>query len=205
MSTTFLLIRHGMTEAIGRFVAGRMAGVHLTDEGRRQAEALPSRLVDTPVAAIYSSPLERTRETAEPLARSRGLDVFLSESFSEIHYGEWTGRRFEELDPLPEWRRYNAERAVTRIPGGETYLEVQTRMVTAILDLKEKHAGETVAVFSHGDPIKALIAYHLGISVEQFRRIEISPASISVLGFRGGEVRLHCLNTTGDRPLTHFE
>jgi probable phosphomutase (TIGR03848 family) len=205
MSTTFLLIRHGMTDAIGRFVAGRMNGVHLTDKGRRQAEALPARLVDVPIGAIYSSPLERARETAEPLARSRELEIALSEPFSEIDYGEWTGRTFEDLDQLPEWRRYNAERAVTRIPGGETYSAVQTRMVTAIIDLKERHPDATVAVFSHGDPIKALIAYHLGIAVDQFRRLEISPASISVLAFRGPEVRLHCINTTGDRPLTDFE
>jgi probable phosphoglycerate mutase len=195
---TFWLIRHAATDVIGKVLAGRSAGVHLNPAGRRQAEILPSRLQRAQLDFIYSSPLERAMETAEPLARARKLEIQLCEAANEIDFGEWTGKTFEELEPLPAWRRYNELRSLAVVPGGEMMTAVQSRMVRELETLRDRHAGHNVAVFSHGDPIKAAIAYFAGTPLDLFHRIEISPASVSVVTVDHYGPRLLRVNDTGE-------
>jgi probable phosphoglycerate mutase len=177
----FLLIRHGENDMVGKGIAGRMPGVHLNDRGREQAGLLADRLRELDIAAVVSSPLERTRETAEPLAEMQQKEVLLDPDLLEVDYGDWTGRSFEELEGDPVWKRYNAFRSGTRIPGGEIMTEIQARMIRAI-DRLNGHYGEgVVAVVSHGDPLKTVLAHYLGISLDYVLRMEISTCSISRL------------------------
>lgn len=198
--TTFLLIRHATTDAVGKSLAGRKPGVRLNAKGRTQAEVLAARLTEAPIASIYSSPLERARETAEPLARQLNLEVQICNGLNEIHFGEWTGRKLEELAPVPEWQRFNCFRSGTRIPGGELMLEAQARVITELERLREKHPGEVIAVITHGDLIKAAIAHYAGVHLDLFQRIEIDPASVSIVVLSDYGPRILRLNDTGALP-----
>jgi probable phosphomutase (TIGR03848 family) len=193
---TFLLIRHGWTDLIGKALPGRRPGVSLNERGRRQAEKLASWLAVVPVDAIYSSPLERARETAAPLAAARGLSVNISEHFTEMEIGEWTGRTLEDLDGDPLWRRFNSFRSGTRPPGGELISEVQGRMTAHIERLRERHPLDSFAVISHGDPIKTVIAHYAGIPFDLMLRLEISPASVSIINLDTAGARIVGVNLT---------
>ena len=179
--TTFLLIRHGMTDAVGKTITGRLPGVHLNKTGQRQADGLPSRLKRWKIDAIYSSPLERALETAAPTARKLGLKVMMSEALSEVDFGEWSGKSLAELDQLPEWRLYNTFRSGTRAPGGELATEVQTRMVEQLTRYSRQHPDQIVGVFSHADAIRLALVHFLGMPIDLMHRIEIRPASISIV------------------------
>ena len=179
--TTFLLIRHGHTEWIGKALAGHTPGVALSAAGRDQAAALPSRIAQYPIRAVYSSPLQRTIETATPLAAALGLEVRTSDRLIEVNFGEWTGKTMAELDGDPLWQRFNGLRSITRAPGGDGMLDVQSRMVDELETLRRAHPSETVAVVSHQDSIKAALAHYLGIPLDLFHRFEIGPASVSEL------------------------
>lgn len=198
--TTFLLIRHATTDAVGKAIAGRTPGVRLNDDGRKQAEALASRLTEVPIAGVYSSPLERARETAGPLARRLKVEVRIREGLNEIHFGDWAGRKLEELAPVLQWQRFNSFRSGTRIPGGELMLEAQTRVITELGRLGEEHPRDVVAVVTHGDLIKAAIAHYTGIHLDLFQRIEIDPASVSVVVVGDHGPRILRLNDTGAPP-----
>ncbi len=198
--TVFLLIRHAAHELLGRTLAGRMPGVHLSEDGRRQAEQLADRLCPLPIGAIYSSPLERTQETAQPLAARCGLDVQLSDLLSELEFGEWTGRDLSALDGTPLWHRFNVFRSGTRPPGGELMVEAQTRAVAELGRLSERHPDGLVAVVSHSDIIKAVLAFYLGMPLDLFLRLEISPASVSILEMGDYGPKLLRLNDTGELP-----
>jgi probable phosphoglycerate mutase len=194
--TRFLLIRHANHDAIGRYLAGQRAGLALNDSGRAQVEALVSTLRDVPLDAVASSPLERTMQTAEPIARDHGLSVCAMPDLLEFDVGEWTGRTFAELDPTPEWRRFNAVRSLAQAPGGETMLGVQQRAVRALFDLRRRHAAGTVAAVFHGDVIRAALLYFLGMPIDFFERIEISPARVSVVDL--GDEHVRVLQVNGD-------
>jgi broad specificity phosphatase PhoE len=180
-STQFLLIRHGNTDAVGRYHAGRAAGLHLNDDGRQQVARLVRDLHGVELAAIVSSPLERTRQTADPIAADHGLEVQIDPAFIEIETGEWTGRTFAELAPTDEWRRYNTARAITCPPGGELLVDVQRRAVDALLKWQARHASGKIAIVSHGDVIRSSLQYFLGMPIDYVLRFEISPASISIV------------------------
>jgi probable phosphoglycerate mutase len=175
------LIRHGMTDVVGRVLAGWTPGVHLNTEGRQQVERLTKRLSGTRIDAIYSSPLERTRETAREIAAAQGLDVVVSEGVGEVRYGEWTGKTIEEVAGDARWRRWNEHRGEARSPGGESMLEIQSRVVSELLRIADAHPDQTVAVVSHGDPIRAAMAYFLATPLHLVLRIAIDPASVSVV------------------------
>jgi probable phosphoglycerate mutase len=196
--TTFLLIRHALNDYIDKAIAGWTPDVHLNDAGRAQVERLAERLAQAPIAAIYSSPLERARETAAPLAKRLGLDVRMCEAFGEIGYGEWTGKSLSELARDGRWGQFNSVRSLTRAPGGETMLEAQTRVMAAIEVLCDQHPREMIAVFSHGDVIKAAIAYFLGIPLDFYYRFDIGPASVSVVTIDDHGPRLLRINDTGE-------
>jgi probable phosphoglycerate mutase len=179
--TTFALIRHASHGLLGHSIVGRAPGVALSPDGLREAEALAERLEGSPIRALYSGPLERARATAAPIAARLGLDVQIADELNEIDFGEWTNRTLADLCHLEEWRRYNVFRSATRIPGGETMVEVQARMLRLVQRLCSAHPERTVALVSHGDVIKAILAHCLGVPLDLFSRIEISPASISIV------------------------
>jgi probable phosphoglycerate mutase len=179
--STLLLIRHGLCDPIGRWLAGRSPGVHLNAEGRRQAARLAGALARVPIGAIYSSPLERARETAAPLAERTGVGVRISPDLQELDYGEWTGRTLESLANDPIWHRYNSGRGTTRIPGGETMDEVVARASGALADIACAHPGVPAAAVTHGDVIRALLAHWSGMSLDHMLRLEVAPGSVSVV------------------------
>lgn len=177
--TTFLLIRHGATDAVGHTITGRLPGVHLNDLGRQQARHLPERLQRFPIEAIYTSPLERAIESAEPLASALNLRVQQSASLVEVDFGSWSGLTLAELQKRDDWKTFNLFRSNSRPPGGELIGEVQTRMITEMDRLRIDHQDQTVALFSHADTIKAALMQYLGMPSDNLHRLEISPASIS--------------------------
>lgn len=193
----FLLIRHGSNDFIGKALAGRLPGVHLNLDGRKQAEDLVERLASVTISLLCSSPLERAQETAMPLAKRLGLNLLLFEELSEINYGDWTGHELAELAGNPKWKQFNFFRNGTRIPNGELITEVQCRMVNIMEKLREQFPKGTIAVFSHGDPIKSAIAYYAGIPLDFLMRIDISPASVTGILVNNCGPRLLFLNNTG--------
>jgi broad specificity phosphatase PhoE len=190
--TNFLFIRHGAHDYLGRAIAGDKPGVHLNERGRDQAAHLPSKLGLLPLDAIYSGPLERVRETAEPLAAARNLPLQIADEFSEIGLGEWTDRTFSDLSAAPLWGHYNSFRSSTTAPGGELMLEVQARVVRKLVQLRGQH--QFVAIVTHGDVIRAAFAHFLGVHVDLFLRMEIDPASLSLLELGENFVHVRLLN-----------
>ena len=178
---TILLIRHGANPKLGKGLTGWLPGVSLNDEGWRQADLLAEKLAGAAIAAIYASPLERAVETAEPLARKIGLEIFRNSEFGEVHFGDWQGKEFSEIELDPQWSRFNNFRSGVRAPNGESMLETQTRMMRGLFALAAKHRGQTVALFSHSDAIKCAVCYLLGIPLDFHRRLEILPASITTI------------------------
>jgi broad specificity phosphatase PhoE len=201
--TTFLLIRHALCDPVGVSIAGRTAGVHLNDAGRRQAAALAGRLGRLPIAAIRSSPLERAVETAEPLAAALNLHVIEDAGLNEVDFGEWTGRTLAELDGLPEWRDFNERRSSARIPGGETIAEVVSRSLATLEQVRRSPelTGRVVALVSHGDLLRSLVAHCIGMNPDALHRIEVAPASVSILLSEDGNWRLLLLNSTEEWPI----
>ncbi len=179
--TTFLLIRHGLTDAVGHRLTGRLPGLHLNETGRRQAAGLPDRLARWKIDAIYSSPLERTQETSAPLSERLGLPVTLDIRLAEFDFGRWSGMTIAELEPRHDWQMFCKFRSGTRAPGGELIGEVEARMVTALDEFRGKHEGQTVAVFSHADAIKAALMSYLAVPTDFIHRLDIVPASISTV------------------------
>jgi broad specificity phosphatase PhoE len=181
--TTFLLIRHGLTDAVDHRLAGIAPGTYLNEAGRTQVARLVDVLHHVRLAAIVSSPLERTRETADAIGRDHGLAVETVSAFLEYDVGAWTGLPFTALDHNAQWHRFNAARSVTRPDGGELMIDVQRRAVHAVLDLRARYDGAIVAVVSHGDVIRAMLLYALGMPIDFYHRLEILPARISIVQF----------------------
>jgi probable phosphoglycerate mutase len=174
---TLHLIRHGEHRLPADRLAGRTPGVSLSDRGVEQAHRTASKLAGCGITAIHSSPLDRTRQTAEIIAGHLGLPVAPSDALAEIDFGAWTGHRFADLDEREDWRRWNHFRSGTRAPGGETMLEAQARALRHIEGL----GGGTVALVSHCDVIRAVLAHFLGMPIDLFLRLEVAPASISTV------------------------
>ena len=181
VTTTFHLVRHAAHDRVGSVLCGRMPGVTLGEAGRAQARRLSARFADQVIVAIHSSPLERARETAEPIAARLGQGVAVNEGLTEIDFGAWSGRGFGDLDRDPAWAAWNGARAMNRPPGGESMLEAQARIVRAMEVLREAHRDGAVVLVSHSDVIKAALLYHLGLPVDAWPRIEVEPASVSTL------------------------
>ncbi len=183
--TLVLLVRHGKTATTGTRLPGRAPGLHLSEEGRRQAEAVGARLARLPrVAAVYSSPLERARETAAPAARARRLAVRVHRGLVEIDVGQWTGLSLKRLRRRPEWQIVQRHPSGFRFPGGESFVEMQARMVGALTEIVARHPGGTVIVVSHADSIKAVVAHALGVPLDLFQRITIALASVTAIAYR---------------------
>ena len=185
-TTYILLIRHGENDWVGTDrLAGRSPGVHLNEKGRQQAEELAHLLRDQPLAAIYSSPLDRCLQTAQPLAEALSLPVTVEPGVLEVDYGEWQAGHLKELAKLPEWQLVQHYPSTFRFPRGETLREVQSRALSAIERIRDAHPNQVVAIFSHGDVIRTTMAHYLGTPLDLFQRVIISTASVSILAFFG--------------------
>jgi probable phosphoglycerate mutase len=194
--TTFVLIRHGHCDPVGKYIAGRKSGINLSETGKMQVMQLAGRLQKIEAEAIYSSPLERAIETASSLAEQKKLKLNIAEELLEVDYGMWTGKSFEELSKEPLWELYNTFRARVRIPGGEMTTEVVSRMSALIERLRRVYKG-AVFLVSHGDPIKSVIAHYIGIPLDLIIRFDIQPASVSILSVDDYGAHLMTLNNTG--------
>jgi probable phosphomutase (TIGR03848 family) len=199
--TYLLLIRHGANDAQGEGVlAGWTPDVHLNQEGRAQAEALARRLAPVEIKAIYASPLERTMETAEIIAAPHELSVIVRDGLGEVRFGQWTGESLERLRKRRLWRAVQFAPSTMRFPNGESFYEMQARIVTELERLQAKHPRQTIAVVSHSDVIKAAVAHYAGMHLDLFQRLVVSPASLTVLALGGPTPHLVCLNDTGHLP-----
>lgn len=200
VSTLVLLIRHGQTPTTGVVLPGRAPGLHLSDDGRRQATAVADRIGTLKrVGAVYTSPLDRARETALMIARTRGLMVRLERGLSEVDIGQWTGLKISEAVRKPEWRLVQRYPSGFRFPGGESFTEMQTRITSALAALVERHRGEIVVAVSHADPIKAAVAHALGMPLDLIQRIMIGTASVTAIAYGdGGPAVLTVNSTVGD-------
>ncbi len=195
---TVLLLRHASHDLLGRTLAGRAPDLHINDKGKAEAERLADRLASIPIQAIYTSPLERTQETAWPIAGKLSLPLTVHAGFNEVDCGNWTGKDFADLNPDPEWQRWNSERGSARIPGGESMQEVQDRVVRTLGELYAKHRDGHIAVMSHGDVIKAALMHYMGIPLDCILRFEISPASVSMVTVYDWGAHVTLVNHTGE-------
>jgi len=201
--TLVLLVRHGQTPTTGKVLPGRAPGLHLADRGREQADAVAARIaaLNGPrrkVAAVYASPLERTRETAAPIGKALGLRVRQAKGLLEADFGDWTGAALKVLSKRPEWRTVQRNPSGFRFPNGESFIEMQTRICTAIQRLRTAHPGQTVVAVSHADPIKAAVAHALGTHLDLFQRIVVSPCSVSAILYGDEGPIVLAVNSTGD-------
>lgn len=197
--TLVLLVRHGRTPTTGTTLPGRAKGLHLSDVGRDQARHAAERIAALKdVAAVVASPLERTRETAAPIAAARGLKVTTDRGLLECDFGDWTGGELKALSKLPEWTTVQRYPSGFRFPGGESFTEMQTRICSTLDRLVAAHPGRTVVAVSHADPIKAALAQALGTHLDLFQRIVVSPCSISAVLYGPGGPTVLAANSTGD-------
>lgn len=197
-ATTILLVRHGQTPTTGQVLPGRAPGLHLADEGRQQAEFAATRIAELKrVDAVYTSPLERAKETAAPIGAAVGHKVKVNRGLIECDFGEWTGKKLKDLMKKPEWQTVQRAPSTFRFPNGESFTEMQLRMVTTLDQIREEHPGGTVVCVSHADCIKAVMAHALGTHLDLFQRIVISTASISAVSWStAGPISL-TVNSTG--------
>ncbi len=196
--TTVLLVRHGQTSTTGKLLPGRAPGLHLADDGVAQAQRAAERLAELKqVDAIYCSPLERTRETAAPIGKALGMRPKVDRGLLECDFGDWTGAELQKLMKLPEWRTVQKAPSSFRFPNGESFTEMQVRIVSALDRLRQRHPGGTIVCVSHADPIKAAVAHALGTHIDLFQRIVISTCSISAFAWStDGPIAL-TVNSTG--------
>lgn len=200
--TSILLIRHAVNDFVktGK-LAGRRPGVHLNEEGRAQADALGQRLAAAPINHIYASPMERTTETAEAIARHHPrLQVEANAAIGEVRYGDWEGKAIHDLRRRKMWQLVQEYPSRARFPNGETMRAAQTRTVSAIEELAQKHPNQMIALVFHADLIKMALAHYLGMHLDVFQRIVISPASISILQLGHSRPFVVCMNDTAHIP-----
>jgi probable phosphomutase (TIGR03848 family) len=199
--TVILLVRHGQTPTTGKLLPGRAPGLHLSEVGQAQAAAVGERLGKVKkIDAIYASPLERTKETAGAIAKALGLKVTLDKGLLEADIGDWTGQELKVVSKLPEWKAVHSYPSGFRFPGGESFVEMQSRTVSALDRLRRAHPGQTIVAVSHADTIKAAVAHALGTHLDLFQRIVISPCSVTSIAYGDGGPTVLSVNSVGDAP-----
>ena len=197
-ATVVILVRHGHTPTTGKILPGRTKGLHLSDLGKDQAEKVASYLSSlNSVSAIYSSPMERTLETAKPIAKAFGKRVRTHQGLIEADFGKWTGRKLSELRKLNDWEKVQKNPSLFRFPGGESFMEMQSRMVSTVTNICENHRGEIVVAVSHADTIKAFLTAALGTPLDLFQRLHISPCTVSLVIFGVKSPFVLAVNSTG--------
>jgi probable phosphomutase (TIGR03848 family) len=204
--TTFvLLIRHGENDWVGQNrLAGRTPNVLLNEKGRDQSLRLAETLADHPLTAVYSSPMERCVQTAQPVAEKQSLSVITEAGVLEVDYGEWQGGSLKELSKLPEWQLVQHAPSSFRFPGGETLYEVQARALETIERIRASHSNQLVAIFSHGDVIRTAVAHYMGIPIDLFQRVTINTGSITAIAFHGSISRVLFTNYVSQLPKFEF-
>lgn len=197
--TTVLLVRHGTTGTTGQVLPGRAKGLHLADAGQAQAQRAAERIGEIErVDAVYCSPLERARETAAPIGKAVDIRPKIERGLLECDFGEWTGAELKKLMKLPEWQTVQQAPSTFRFPGGESFTEMQVRIVSALDKLRAAHPGGTIVCVSHADPIKAAVAHAVGTHLDLFQRIVISTCSVSVMSWTSAGPIVLAVNSTGD-------
>jgi probable phosphoglycerate mutase len=198
--TTILLVRHGENDWVKKHrLAGWIEGIHLNENGRQQAADAAERLAALPIKAIYSSPVLRCRETADFIAKSQDLPINLLDEIGEVRYGKWEGKKIKKLAKKKEWFTVQFYPSRMQFPGGDTLRGVQSRGVEAIETLAQTYRDrDIIVVVSHADLIKLVLAHYLGVHIDLFQRIIISPASVSMLHLaKNGVVRVGRINDDG--------
>ena len=201
--TVVLLVRHGQTPTTGKLLPGRAPGLHLSETGEAQAQAVGQRLASQPklkVDAIYASPLERTKETADFIAAALSLKVKTDKGLLEADIGDWTGQELKAVAKTPEWKIVHSYPSGFRFPGGESFVEMQTRTVSTLDRLRRAHPGQTIVAVSHADTIKAAVAHALGTHLDLFQRIVISPCSVTAIAYGEGGPTVFSVNSVGEGP-----
>lgn len=223
--TLVLLVRHGQTPTTGSVLPGRASGLHLADSGTAQAQVVAASIgtlhdaalakangrprsrsngkatrgASKPgIAAVYASPMERTQETARPIARALGLRTRTRQGLIECDFGAWTGEKLSKLAKLPEWKTVQRHPSGFKFPNGESFAEMQARMVGAINELVAAHPGEAIVIVSHADTIKAAVAQALGTPLDLFQRIVIGPCSVSAIAYGPTGPTVLAVNRTDD-------
>ena len=191
------LLRHGTHDLGGGVLAGRMPGVGLTERGRAEIAAAAERLAGENIAALYSSPLQRTRESAEIVAKRLGLPIEFRDDIMELDFGDWTGTTFDAIRADPRWRWWSQHRSLARIPGGETMREVQFRAVEAVLEIGDRHRDRACVLVSHGDVIRSILVFALGMPLDFYGRVEVVQGSLSTIRIDDGGIRVVSIN---ERP-----
>ena len=196
--TLVLLVRHGTTPSTGTILPGRAPGLHLSELGRAQAEQAAVRIAElaTTPSAVYASPLERTRETAAPIAKALKKRVRIEPGLLECDFGTWTGKKLDALRKLPEWKTIQSSPSSFRFPRGESFAEMTARSYGAVVSLARAHRGETIVAVSHADPIKAIVSVAAGSPLDMFQRLSISPCSVTALLLSDSGPHLLAMNTT---------
>ena len=195
--TGFLLIRHADADHVGRRLAGRSPGVRLNEVGKAQARSLAESLAGAPLAAVYTSPMERARETAAAVAARLGVEPRVREAFNEVEFGDWTGRSFGELEGDSEWVAWNEFRSTARPPAGEGMVDVLGRALRGLDEIAGDHEGEWAAVVSHCDVIRPLLAHFAGMPLDHMLRLEVGTASVSAVEVNPWGPRILSVNGIG--------
>ena len=179
-----LLIRHGENDFVktGK-LPGQSAGIHLNERGQKQAQALGEALKDVPIRAVYSSPLERALETAEPIAAAHNLQSIQEPALRDADVGKWQGKSIKALRLTNAWKIVQHSPSRFQFPEGESFLALQTRLVNALESIVKKHnkPKDIVAVVFHADPIKLVVAHFLGLPLDHFQRLSCDTGSLTAL------------------------
>ncbi len=192
--TTIYLVRHGLTDYIGKCICGYLPGVHLNDTGKAQAERAAEYLSSRQIKAIFASPLERTMETAAFLARKLDLHVTPLDSLKAINFGELQGLG-EELNSLPVWQQFLTHPAEVHFPGGESIKDGQMRIVKGLIKLAAEASAENpIVCYSHCEILRLAIVYALHIPLDDYQRLTIDPGSITCLEWDKGIQTIKMLN-----------
>lgn len=201
-STTIILIRHGLTSSTGKILPGRTPGLFLSNEGISQAQKVGQRIAKTTkLDALYSSPMERTIQTAQQISKFCNIDLQIDEGLLECDFGSWTGKELKELMKDPAWQNVQHWPSGFSFPQGESFLQMQHRITSTLSKLQEKHIGQTIAAVSHADPIKAALAYAMGIHLDLFQRLIVSPCSMSILNYNSLGINILGVNNICELPL----
>ena len=204
-ATLIIFVRHGKTPTTGTKLPGRAPNLHLSDEGKSQAETIAkeiekssSSFLGKRISAVYASPMERTQETARPIAKTLNLRVRTLKGLNECDFGDWTGRRLRDLSKLKSWSTVQKKPSSFRFPNGESFSEMQNRMLITVDKMRERHPGETIVCVSHADPIKAILASAVGTPLDLFQRIMVGPCSASVVLYTKERPLILTLNSNGN-------
>jgi probable phosphoglycerate mutase len=195
--TIVCYVRHGSTPTTGKVLPGRARGLHLSDGGRAEAAETAKRFEGVPAAAVYASPLERARETAAPIGTETQRGVLIDRGLVECDFGEWTGGELSKLSKLPEWKTVQRFPSGFRFPGGESFVELQARLVAVTDRYRAEHAGQVVVAVSHADCIKAVLASALGTPLDLFQRIIIGTCSTSIVAYGAEGPMVLAVNSYG--------